>query len=142
MPNQPGKFADPAKVCRRGIPTPGNHLTRRACDRTDQRPRLALNQTKWGEVDADEWRVHFHVPLHAPPGGGLGDTRNHVLQTLDWLQENPDSCHHLEMETYTWEVLPEELRSFDVVEQIIRNLLDTGGPWGTGTRAMRSYFSA
>lgn len=81
---------------------------------------LALNQTKWGEVDADEWRVHFHVPLHAPPGGGLGDTRNHVLQTLDWLQENPDSCHHLEMETYTWEVLPEELRSFDVVEQITK----------------------
>ena len=82
---------------------------------------LALDQTKkGGQVDADEWRVHFHVPLHAPPGGGLGDTRSHVLQTLDWLQENPDSCHHLEMETYTWEVLPEELRSFDVVEQITK----------------------
>lgn len=81
---------------------------------------LALNQAKPGSMDTDEWRVHFHVPLHASPGGGLGDTREHVLKTLDWLQENPQSCHHLEMETYTWEVLPEELRSDEVVEQVTK----------------------
>ena len=68
----------------------------------------------------DEWRIHFHVPLHASPGEGLGDTRDHVEGTLDLLAANPGLCRHLEMETYTWEVLPKNLRSDDVVEQIIR----------------------
>ena len=34
--------------------------------------------------------------------------------------KNPRACHHLEMETYTWEVLPEKLRSVDVVEQVTK----------------------
>ena len=68
----------------------------------------------------DEWRIHFHVPLHASPGDGLGDTRDHVEGTLDLLATNPGLCRHLEMETYTWEVLPENLRTGDVVDQIVR----------------------
>ena len=66
----------------------------------------------------EEWRVHFHVPLHAPPGGGFEDTRDHLLGALDWLSKNPAKCQHLEMETYTWEVLPQELQSGDVVDQL------------------------
>ena len=58
----------------------------------------------------DEWRVHFHVPLHAAPGAPFLDTRDHLLGALDWLKAHPDACQHLEMETYTWEVLPEALR--------------------------------
>ncbi len=68
----------------------------------------------------DEWRIHFHVPLHAGPGAPLKDTRDHVLGTLDLLQANPGICKHLEMETYTWEVLPQELRTGDVVDQVVR----------------------
>ena len=68
----------------------------------------------------EEWRIHFHVPLHEAPGGALEDTRDHVEGTLDILVETPSLCKHLEMETYTWEVLPEELRTGDVVEQIAR----------------------
>jgi hypothetical protein len=68
----------------------------------------------------NEWRIHFHVPLHAPPGNDLGDTRDHVEGTLDYLAKDPTVCRHLEMETYTWEVLPDNLRSGDVVDQIIR----------------------
>ena len=68
----------------------------------------------------EEWRIHFHVPLHASPGSPFGDTRNHVLGTLDILQENSAICSHLEMETYTWEVLPRELRALDVVDQIVK----------------------
>ena len=71
-------------------------------------------------MNADEWRIHFHVPLHASPGNGLGDTRKHVTDTLDWLVDNPSACRHLEMETYTWEVLPDALRSDDVVEQVTK----------------------
>lgn len=67
----------------------------------------------------DEWRVHFHVPLHAPPSGGFGDTRAHTLDALDWLSRNPAACRHLEMETYTWEVLPPELHSSDVADQLV-----------------------
>ena len=59
----------------------------------------------------DEWRVHFHVPLHAAPGAPFGDTRDHLAGALDWLAAHPGACTHLEMETYTWEVLPPALRS-------------------------------
>ena len=34
------------------------------------------------------------------------------------LAEYPAICTHLEMETYTWEVLPPELKSPTVVEQL------------------------
>jgi hypothetical protein len=41
-----------------------------------------------------------------------------LLAILDLLEANPHLCSHLEMETYTWEVMPPELRSHDVVEQL------------------------
>jgi sugar phosphate isomerase/epimerase len=66
-----------------------------------------------------EWRIHFHVPLHAAPAAPLGDTRDHLLGTLDWLAAHPAACRHLEMETYTWAVLPPELQQ-PVEEQIVR----------------------
>lgn len=67
----------------------------------------------------EEWRVHFHVPLHAAPGAPFQDTRDHLLGALDWLQAHPGACAHLEMETYTWEVLPRPLR-LGVEEQLVR----------------------
>ncbi len=65
-----------------------------------------------------EWRIHFHVPLHAPAIPPFQNTSDHLLGALDWLAKNPTACAHLEMETYTWEVLPAELKSRSVVEQI------------------------
>jgi len=67
----------------------------------------------------DEWRVHFHVPLHASPGTPFGDTRDHILGALDWLAAHPGACAHLEMETYTWEVLPPALR-LGIEDQLVR----------------------
>ena len=82
---------------------------------------LALKSQESGSIlEADEWRIHFHIPLHASPGGDLGDTRIHVIDTLFWLSKNPDACRHLEMETYTWEVMPQELQAGTVVEQVAR----------------------
>jgi hypothetical protein len=66
-----------------------------------------------------EWRIHFHVPLHAPAILSFENTNDHLLGALDWLAENPKLCSHLEMETYTWEVLPPELKSRSVVEQLV-----------------------
>lgn len=69
---------------------------------------------------AEEWRVHFHVPLYMEQEPGFGTTADHLLGTLDCLARDPALCSHLEMETYTWEVLPPELRSAGVVEQLSR----------------------
>jgi hypothetical protein len=81
----------------------------------------------------DEWRVHFHVPLHWQPTGELNHTANHVLGLLKLLQAQPPLCSHLEMETYTWAVMPELLHSPDVVDQLVgeyewtlRQLADCG----------------
>jgi len=68
---------------------------------------------------ASEWRVHFHVPLHWQPTGELNTTADHVLGLLKLLQSQPQLCSHLEMETYTWAVLPEPWRSRDVVDQLV-----------------------
>jgi hypothetical protein len=67
----------------------------------------------------DEWRIHFHVPLHASPGAPFSDTRDHLADALDWLQAHRGTCTHLEMETYTWEVLPPALR-LPIEEQLVR----------------------
>jgi len=82
---------------------------------------LARARTLYGEDEAElpEWRIHFHVPLHAPAESPLNNTNDHLLETLNLLGQYPALCSHLEMETYTWEVLPPELKSQDVVDQIV-----------------------
>ena len=67
-----------------------------------------------------EWRVHFHIPIHAQPAEGFDSTRDHLVDAMDWLATNPAKCQHIEMETYTWEVLPEDMRSGDVVDQLVK----------------------
>jgi len=67
----------------------------------------------------DEWRVHFHVPLHCEPSDEFDTTADHVLGLFKILQSQPQLCSHLEMETYTWAVMPEKLRSRDVTDQIV-----------------------
>jgi len=70
------------------------------------------------ENGAAEWRIHFHVPLHSPSTTLFDNTSDHILGTMDLLAANPGCCNHLEMETYTWEVLPSELKDRDVVDQL------------------------
>ena len=64
-----------------------------------------------------EARVHFHIPLDAEPAPPLRSTRRQVVDVLAWRAKHPDACHHYEIETYTWAVLPETLRR-PVEEQI------------------------
>ena len=63
--------------------------------------------------------MHFHIPIHSRPESCFSDTRDHITGLLSLLSEKPGICRHFEMETYTWEVLPEDLRSTDVVEQLV-----------------------
>lgn len=57
------------------------------------------------------WRAHFHVPLHAAPAAPLTATLPVLDEALGHLVggERP-LTRHLEVETYTWEALPPELR--------------------------------
>ena len=69
--------------------------------------------------ETTEWRIHFHIPLHSPATEWYENTSDHVTGALDWLRANPALCSHLEMETYTWEVLPAELKNRSVVDQLV-----------------------
>lgn len=81
---------------------------------------MALQARRKGEDTADEWRIHFHIPLHHSPGSPLESTSDHISSVLDILKSNPGICHHFEMETYTWEVLPGGLGTSDVLDQLVR----------------------
>ena len=78
-------------------------------------------------ASGDEWRVHFHIPLHAAPDELFGNTSDHLTGALDVLGANPKLCQHLEMETYTWEVLPEDLRASTVEDQLAKEYAWTLG---------------
>jgi hypothetical protein len=81
---------------------------------------VALAQGADTEPTADaEWRIHFHVPLHSPPAPLFGNTRDHLLGVLDLLGQKPALCSHLEMETYTWEVMPAPMKQRSVVDQLV-----------------------
>ncbi|GAA2221828.1 metabolite traffic protein EboE [Micromonospora olivasterospora] len=56
-------------------------------------------------------RVHYHVPLHAPPEPPLTATLPVLRAALAALFAGPVAgCDHLDVETYTWGVLPEARR--------------------------------
>ena len=94
----------------------------RAGDKITERFRDLPDAMAWFEEQpeevGEEWRVHFHVPIHAQPEQIFSDTRDHISGLLDLLGADPGWCRHFEMETYTWEVLPEEIRARTVVDQL------------------------
>ena len=57
-----------------------------------------------GELPGErEWRVHFHVPVHTAEH----TTRHELESTVAALAGGPaPATRHLEVETYTWSVLP------------------------------------
>jgi hypothetical protein len=68
-----------------------------------------------------EWRSHFHVPVFLADLGLLGTTRFAIEEALRIHRATPLSSH-LEVETYTWDVLPRHLKSGDIVEYVSREL--------------------
>jgi hypothetical protein len=65
-----------------------------------------------------EWRVHFHVPVFLGDLGPLGTTRFALEEALTFHKATPLS-RQLEIETYTWDVLPPGLK-MDLGESIAR----------------------
>jgi hypothetical protein len=68
-----------------------------------------------------EWRTHFHVPVFLDDLGAFGTTRFALEQALAVHKQTPLSTH-LEIETYTWDVLPAHLKTGDIVEYVCREL--------------------
>lgn len=68
--------------------------------------------------EAEEWRIHYHVPIFVDQFNELNSTQDDIIRSLKLLQDDED-CHHFEIETYTWEVLPDKLKT-DVVDSIER----------------------
>jgi sugar phosphate isomerase/epimerase len=57
--------------------------------------------------DGRPWRIHYHVPIHAAPVAPLRATTDVLTAALAELVGGPTAvCDHLDVETYTWGVLP------------------------------------
>lgn len=69
-------------------------------------------------ADMEEWRVHFHVPVFMDRTAECGSTRYFLEEILPLFP--PDVP--LEVETYTWTVLPPDLRTGTVTDSIIREI--------------------
>lgn len=67
---------------------------------------------------AEEWRTHFHVPIFIHDYQILQSTQDDIATVLHLLQTN-NACSHLEIETYTWDVLPSEMK-IDLLTSIQR----------------------
>ena len=70
--------------------------------------------------DAEAWRIHFHVPVNAESLGPLRTTRRELKQALQRVARL-DYAPHLEVETYTWAVLP-GAEKVELVDGLTREL--------------------
>ena len=68
-----------------------------------------------------EWRTHIHVPVFLDDLGPFRTTRAGIEAALAVHARTPLS-DHLEIETYTWDVLPDRLRTGGVVDDVSREL--------------------
>ncbi|MCK5443971.1 MAG: metabolite traffic protein EboE, partial [Rhodospirillaceae bacterium] len=68
-----------------------------------------------------EWRIHFHVPVFLEDLGPFKTTRFAIEEALAFHKANPLS-DQLEIETYTWDVLPEHLKTGDIVDYVTMEL--------------------
>jgi hypothetical protein len=76
---------------------------------------------KLAETEDEEWRIHFHVPVFLENYGTLSSTQSAIKLVLNQISNNPEITNHLEVETYTWEVLPEDTK-LSLGESISREL--------------------
>jgi len=96
--------------------------------RKDGELKFFLNlEDAFADFEADpsgdrEWRIHFHVPVFLE---NLGDqfqtTRFAIEEALAFHKANPISAQ-LEIETYTWDVLPDNLKTGNIVDYICMEL--------------------
>lgn len=74
-----------------------------------------------GAQNGDEWRVHFHVPVFLETLPEFDTTQSFLREILAIHRQSPISPH-LEVETYTWDVLPDDLVAGSVEDAVTREL--------------------
>lgn len=85
-----------------------------ALDRADRPPARGPNP-------AVEWRVHFHVPIFLEEMRQFQTTQDYLVELFDRIKTRTP-CPYLEVETYTWDVLPAEYKTMNVADAIVREL--------------------
>lgn len=80
----------------------------------------ALEALAAGDAEG-EWRIHCHVPIFLQEFGPLRSTQDELVSTLRALRSEAFSSH-LEVETYTWDVLPDGLKTGSKADDIAREL--------------------
>ncbi len=80
----------------------------------------ALQSRNWRD-GAGEWRIHFHVPVFFEALDLFSSTQPFVREVLE-LHRHRARSEHLEVETYTWSVLPARHRDVPIEEAIAREL--------------------
>ena len=71
-------------------------------------PDLPQALAQLGGTQDLEWRVHFHVPIFLANYGTFQATQEDIVEVLKLVNANSSITKHLEVETYTWEVLPQD----------------------------------
>jgi hypothetical protein len=79
--------------------------------------------------DFEELRAHFHVPVFLEDYGVLNSTQDQ-LTALFALMKKTEISRHFEVETYTWDVLPDGLKT-PLEESIVRELQWVRAQWPT-----------
>ena len=102
-------------------------------------PDLASELSAGDWLGQEEWRCHFHVPVDLDHFSGLGTTSSHADRLVEGLLGASESWSwpelHLEIETYTWSVLPSgpgsEVALVDALEREYRHVLAllSGAGW-------------
>ncbi|HVV84256.1 MAG TPA: metabolite traffic protein EboE [Kofleriaceae bacterium] len=118
------------------VPRPADDAQRAALAGFDE-PRFLhqVRSARGGAMDLPDalatldrgvpWRVHFHVPVHDADAGILSTTRDAIAPVLAAALARPGPLPQLEVETYTWSVLPAARRPTDdagLVDGIAREL--------------------
>lgn len=65
------------------------------------------------------WRTHLHVPLHQQPAAPLRATTEVLIETVRAVASLPEARRvHLDIETYTWSVLPQPMQPNSLAQGI------------------------
>lgn len=106
--------------------TYGQHPSGRILRLMDLTRSFSLEpEAEW--LECPKWRIHFHVPVDRLTMGPLQTTRPILRQALERVYRLPYQPH-LEVETYTWNVLPRGdngIPSFDLVDGLTREMQST-----------------
>lgn len=98
------------------------YLTQTVEKRNDRLSRFLNLEDAFAAYERDpggqrEWRIHFHVPVFLEDLGEFRTTRFAIEEALRFHKANKLSPQ-LEIETYTWDVLPEHLKTGDIVDYV------------------------